>query len=87
MSTDYIREELEGVVLSSKGDKSISVSVPMMVQHPKYRKYLTKNRVFHAHDEGNEASEGDRVVIRKCRPMSKTKHWRLQKIVKRADTV
>jgi len=87
MSTESKREQVEGVVLSARGDKTITVSVPMMVQHPKYRKYLRKVRVFRAHDEANEAKEGDRVLLRQCRPISKSKHWQLLSVIERAQTV
>ena len=84
--TESKREVLEGVVRSAKAHKTITVTVPMIVQHPKYKKYLRKDRVFHVHDEKNEAKEGDRVAIAETRPMSKTKHWRLTKVIKRAET-
>jgi len=80
-------ETLEGVVRSAKGAKSLTVSVPMIVKHPKYAKYLHRDRVFHVHDESNEAREGDRVAICQCRPISKTKHWRLVKVVKRGESI
>jgi len=79
------REVLEGVVRSAKAHKSLTVTVPLVVKHPKYKKYLRRNRVFHVHDENNDAREGDRVAIRPCRPISKTKHWRLVKVIERAD--
>lgn len=78
-------ESLEGVVRSAKGRKSITVCVPVVVKHPKYGKYLRRDRIFHVHDASDEASEGDRVVIGPTRPLSKTKHWRLVKIVTRAQ--
>lgn len=87
MSTESKRQELEGIVRSSKGDKTITVSVPHMVQHPKYKKYLRKESVFRVHDEKNDAKQGDRVVIRESRPISRTKCWRLKKVVERAQTI
>ena len=80
-------ELLEGVVRSAKGQKSITVCVPMIVKHPKYQKYLKRDRIFHVHDPSDEAGEGDLVVIRPTRPLSKTKHWRLVKVVRRAQKV
>lgn len=80
-------EILEGVVQSDKGLKTITVRVPMVVQHPKYKKYLRRDRVFRVHDARDEAKEGDRVAIRQVRPISKTKHWRLVKVLERAQTV
>jgi len=79
------REVLEGVVRSAKAHKSLTVAVPLVVKHAKYGKYLRRHRVFHVHDENNDAREGDRVAIRLCRPISKTKHWRLVKVLERAD--
>ncbi len=87
MTTGSKRQELEGVVQSSKGDKTITVRVPHIVQHPKYKKFLRKERVFRVHDEKNEAKEGDRVVISESRPISRTKCWRLKAVVERAKTV
>src|SRR5215203_4289396 len=73
-----------GVVASDKGDKTIKVIVNFQTKHPKYGKYLKRRSVLHAHDEKNEAKEGDTVEIAECRPLSKTKHHRLLRIVKKA---
>jgi len=73
-----------GVVSSDVRDKTIRVTVAYQVQHPKYGKYLARRTVLHAHDEKNEAHVGDTVEIVECRPISKTKHWRLVNILKRA---
>jgi small subunit ribosomal protein S17 len=73
-----------GVVASDKGHKTIKVVVEYQTRHPKYGKYLQRRSVLHAHDETNDAREGDRVEIAECRPLSKTKHYRLVKIVERA---
>ena len=73
-----------GVVASDKGDKTIKVVVAYQTRHPKYGKYLKRRTVLHAHDEKNEAREGDTVEIAECRPLSKTKHHRLVRIVERA---
>src|SRR5215218_10214037 len=75
---------IEGVVASDKGDKTIKVVVNYQTRHPKYGKYLKRRTVLHAHDEKNEAREGDTVEIAECRPLSKTKHHRLLKIVEKA---
>jgi small subunit ribosomal protein S17 len=76
---------LRGTVISNKMDKSISVSIPRMVKHPLYGKYVRKSTRLLAHDENNECNEGDIVIIESSRPISKHKAWRLQKIVIRAD--
>lgn len=73
-----------GVVASDKGDKTIKVVVEYQTRHEKYGKYLKRRTVLHAHDEKNEAKEGDRVELAECRPLSKTKHHRLVRIVEKA---
>lgn len=73
-----------GVVASDKGNKTIKVVVDFQFKHPKYGKYLKRRTTLHAHDEKNEAKEGDRVEIAECRPLSKTKHHRLMRIVEKA---
>ena len=71
-----------GVVVSDKMDKSISVKMDRQVKHPLYGKYVKRKTMFKAHDEKNEAYEGDLVEIEFCRPRSKTKRWRLVRVVK-----
>ena len=73
-----------GVVASDKAGKTIKVVVNYQMKHPKYGKYLKRRTVLHAHDETNEAKEGDTVEIAECRPLSKTKHHRLVRVVQRA---
>ncbi len=75
---------IQGVVASDKGDKTVRVVVNYQTRHPKYGKYLKRRTVLHAHDERNEAREGDTVEIAECRPLSKTKHHRLLRIVEKA---
>ncbi len=75
---------IQGVVASDKGDKTIKVVVNYQTRHEKYGKYLKRRTVLHAHDEKNEAKEGDTVEIAECRPLSKTKHHRLLRVVDRA---
>ena len=73
-----------GVVASAARDKTIKVTVSYLVRHPKYGKYLRRRTVLHAHDENNEAGKGDLVEIVACRPVSKTKHWRLVRVVRKS---
>jgi small subunit ribosomal protein S17 len=73
-----------GIVASDKGDKTIKVVVNYQTRHEKYGKYLKRRTVLHAHDEQNQAKEGDTVELAECRPLSKTKHHRLTRIVQRA---
>src|SRR5947199_10577874 len=75
---------IQGVVASDKGDKTIKVVVEYQMRHPKYGKYLKRRTVLHAHDEKNEAKEGDTVELAECRPLSRTKHHRLLRIVTKA---
>jgi small subunit ribosomal protein S17 len=69
------RRILQGVVVSDKGDKTIVVRVQRRVEHPVYKKYITKSKKFSAHDETNQYKIGEIVRIRECRPISKTKCW------------
>ena len=75
---------LIGVVTSDKRDKTITVSIVSRETHPLYRKQYTKTRKYTAHDEKNEAHEGDRVQIAMTRPLSKTKAYTLVKILERS---
>lgn len=77
------RRKRIGVVETSKRDKTIKVRIDRQVRHPKYGKYLGRRLVLHAHDEQNEAQVGDVVEISECRPISKTKSWRLLRIIRR----
>ena len=70
-----------GVVSSAERDKTIRVDCSFMIRHPKYNKYLRRRTRLTAHDPNNEAKLGDRVEIMECRPISKTKHWCLRKVL------
>ncbi|MDX9740081.1 MAG: 30S ribosomal protein S17 [Gammaproteobacteria bacterium] len=78
---------ITGRVISDKMDKTITVLVERRVPHPIYRKYVRRSTKLHAHDEANECREGDTVVIEQSRPLSKTKSWRLVKVIGRAEGV
>lgn len=78
------RRERIGVVESAKMDKSITVSVRRQMKHPMYGKYLERSSTFMAHDEADEAREGDTVRVMETRPISKNKRWRLVEIIERA---
>jgi small subunit ribosomal protein S17 len=78
------RKTKVGKVISNKMNKSIVVSVERLVKHSLYGKYIKKTSTFMAHDEKNEAKEGDKVMIMETRPLSKRKRWRLVEIVERA---
>lgn len=66
---------MQGVVVSDKQDKTVTVLVERRVMHPLYKKYVKKSKKYAAHDEANNCKEGDQVSIRECRPLSKNKHW------------
>ncbi|MEA3402232.1 MAG: 30S ribosomal protein S17 [Armatimonadota bacterium] len=74
----------EGVVVSDKMDKTVVVQVERTTRHPLYEKVLRRNTKFKAHDETNECRTGDVVRIMECRPLSKTKAWRVVEILRRA---
>lgn len=78
---------LTGQVVSNKMDKTISVLIERTVKHPLYGKYIKRSTKLFAHDENNECSEGDIVIIESSRPISKNKSWRLQKIVTKAPVI
>ena len=75
---------LQGRVISDKMDKTVTVLVERQVQHPIYGKFIRRSTKVHAHDENNECRAGDMVVVEQCRPLSKTKTWRLVRVVERA---
>lgn len=72
-----------GVVTSDKMDKTVVVTVARQIQHPVYKKYITRKKKFVAHDEKENCNVGDTVKIVETRPMSKTKRWRVASIVKK----
>lgn len=74
-----------GHVVSDKMDKSITVLVERKVRHPIYGKYMKRSTKLHAHDENNDCNLGDLVSITECRPISKSKNWRLVEIIERAS--
>ncbi len=78
---------VSGRVLSSKMNKTITVVVDRQVAHPLYGKFVRRRTKLHAHDENNDCKEGDLVLIEECRPLSKTKTWRLVKVLEKAVAV
>lgn len=73
-----------GKVISNKMQKSVVISVERQIKHPLYGKYVKKTSTFMAHDENNDAKEGDTVLIMETRPLSTRKRWRLVEIIERA---
>ena len=76
-----------GVVVSDRMEKSITVKVERRVKHPVYGKFVRKSSKIHAHDENNYCNVGDTVTVIECRPLSKTKNWKLQSIEVRSTGV
>ena len=77
------KREIQGVVVKNSGDKTISVLVERKVLHPRYHKTVKRFKKYLVHDEKNEVNEGDTVIAIECRPLSKTKSFRLKTIVSR----
>ncbi len=75
---------LTGVVISNSGNKSVKIALDYKVKHPKYGKYIKRRTKIGVHDEHNQSGVGDVIEIAQCRPRSKTKSWRLVKVVKKA---
>ena len=73
-----------GMVTAVNTPKTCRVQVDYLMKHPRYSKYLRRRTVLAVHDEKSEARPGDKVEIMECRPMSRTKHWRLMRIVQKA---
>lgn len=76
---------LQGIVVSDKMNKTITVKVERRVKHPLYGKFIRRSSKVHAHDEASECGVGDLVVVEQCRPLSKSKSWRLVKVVEKAS--
>jgi small subunit ribosomal protein S17 len=87
MSEDKTLRTVQGRVVSNKMDKTITVMVERKVKHPVYGKFVKKSTKLYAHDANNECNEGDVVTISACRPLSKSKKWKLETIVERAAVV
>jgi small subunit ribosomal protein S17 len=83
-STETIERSLTGRVVSTKMDKTISVSVERLIKHPTYGKYIRRTTKLLAHDEQNECKEGDTVAIAPCRPLSRRKSYKLLRVLERA---
>ncbi len=84
-ANNKVQRSVQGSVLSAKADKSITVLIKRQVKHPLYKKMIRRSTKLHAHDEQNECKEGDTVIIEECRPISKTKSWRLVEVVSHAN--
>lgn len=78
------KRSLVGLVVSTAMDKTIAVKIERRVEHPIYKKYIRRFTKLLAHDENNECKKGDTVAIEECRPLSKRKAWRLQRVLEKA---
>lgn len=81
------RRTLQGRVVSDKMDKTVTVLIERKVKHPVIGKIMTRSKKYHAHVEGLEAASGDLVMIEECAPLSKTKAWRVSKVLEKARVV
>lgn len=86
MEKEKHKKTRSGVVVSKSGDKSIKVQIDYKIKHPLYGKYINRRTRLGVHDERNDAGLGDTVEIMECRPVSKTKSWRLIKVLKKSVT-
>ena len=87
MSEAANKRQLVGRVVSDKMQKTVTVLVERRVKHPLYGKFITRSSRFHAHDEARECKEGDLVLIEECRPIARTKSWRVIELVEKAKIV
>jgi small subunit ribosomal protein S17 len=78
------RKVREGVVVSTKMDKTVVVAVVERVRHPRYAKFVQRTKKLYVHDEANDARAGDRVRVQETRPLSKLKRWRVVEVLERA---
>jgi len=81
------KRTLIGRVVSDKMDKTVTVLVERRVKHPMYGKIITTSKKYHAHNEGNEAKSGDKVEIEETRPISRTKAWKVVKLLEKATVI
>jgi small subunit ribosomal protein S17 len=81
------KRTLTGRVVSDKMAKTVTVLVERRVKHPLYGKFVTRTKKYHAHDENGEFHEGDMVEIEECRPLSRTKAWKVIRLLEKARTV
>jgi len=87
MSEEKKIRTVEGIVLSDKMDKTATILIERKVKHPLYGKFVKRSTKLHIHDENNECKIGDTVTVTECRPVSKSKTWKLFEIVEKANQV
>jgi len=82
-----VKRILTGRIVSDKMDKTVTVLVERKVKHPMLGKVIRRSKKYHAHDENNEYHEGDQVLIEECRPIAKTKSWKVSKLVEKSKAI
>jgi small subunit ribosomal protein S17 len=87
MSEAKLKRTLSGTVVSDKMDKTVTVLVERKVKHPLLGKIIRVSKKYHAHDEANEFHTGDLVLIEECRPLAKTKAWRVAKLLEKGAAI
>lgn len=87
MSDGKVVRTLTGRIVSDKMDKTVTVLVERKVKHPLLGKVVSRSRKYHAHDENNEFHDGDLVLIEECRPLAKTKTWKVAKLLEKSRAV
>jgi small subunit ribosomal protein S17 len=87
MSATNLKRTLTGMVVSDKMDKTVTVLVERKIKHPLLGKIISVSKKYHAHDENNDFHQGDVVAIEECRPLSKSKSWRVTKLVEKSQAV
>ncbi|HEY6021235.1 MAG TPA: 30S ribosomal protein S17 [Candidatus Paceibacterota bacterium] len=85
MNATKLNRTLTGTVVSDKMNKTVTVLVERRTKHPVLGKIVRVSKKYHAHDENNECHEGDVVMIEECRPIAKTKSWRVSKLVEKTQ--
>lgn len=84
MNTRGMKRQVTGTIVSNKMDRTVVVVVERLVKHPLYKKFIRRQHKYMAHDQDNECQIGDRVLITQSRPLSKTKRWRVSRILEKA---
>jgi small subunit ribosomal protein S17 len=87
MSADKTQKTLQGVVTSNKGEKTATITISRRVKHALYGKIINRSTKLSIHDEANECGIGDTVLVEQCAPVSKTKSWKLVKVVEKSTAV
>jgi small subunit ribosomal protein S17 len=87
MSATNLKRTLTGTVVSDKMDKTVTVLIERKVKHPLFGKVMRVSKKYHAHDEKNEFRQGDLVAIEECRPLAKTKSWRVTQLLEKGQIV